>query len=69
MFFTLGYLAHLERLGVPVVNGLKAFRIETSKARQLTLLNRSACRTRRRGSSTTPPKRRAAARGCGSRWW
>src|SRR5258708_31723693 len=38
MFFTLSYLAHLERVGLPVVNGLKAFTIETSKARQLTML-------------------------------
>ena len=38
MFFTLGYLDHLERLGVPVVNGSKGFAIEISKARQLTLL-------------------------------
>jgi hypothetical protein len=38
MFFTVAYLAHLERLGVPVVNGRKAFEIEISKARQLTLL-------------------------------
>ncbi|QDU18274.1 ATP-grasp domain-containing protein [Urbifossiella limnaea] len=38
MFFTLGYLAHLERVGLPVVNGLQAFTVETSKARQLTLL-------------------------------
>jgi len=38
MFFTLSYLAHLDRVGVPVVNGLQAFTIETSKARQLTLL-------------------------------
>ncbi|HEY3787799.1 MAG TPA: hypothetical protein VGL71_03045, partial [Urbifossiella sp.] len=38
MFHTLGYLAHLERVGLPVVNGLAAFTIETSKARQLTLL-------------------------------
>ena len=38
MFFTLSYLAHLERIGLPVVNGLEAFTIETSKARQLTLL-------------------------------
>jgi len=38
MFFTLGYLAHLDRVGLPVVNGLRAFTIETSKARQLTLL-------------------------------
>ena len=38
MFFTLAYMAHLERLGVPVVNGLNGFSIELSKARQLTLL-------------------------------
>jgi hypothetical protein len=38
MFFTLGYLAHLERLGVPVVNGSRGFGVEISKARQLTLL-------------------------------
>jgi biotin carboxylase len=38
MFYTLGLLAHWERLNVPVVNGLEAFSIETSKARQLTLL-------------------------------
>jgi glutathione synthase/RimK-type ligase-like ATP-grasp enzyme len=38
MFFTLGYLAHLERQGVPVVNGLQAFTFEMSKARQLTLM-------------------------------
>lgn len=38
MFFTLGYLDHLDRLGVPVVNGLKGFGYELSKARQLTLL-------------------------------
>jgi hypothetical protein len=38
MFFTLGFMAHLERLGVPVVNGSKGFAVEISKARQLTLL-------------------------------
>lgn len=38
IFYTLGWLAHLERLGVPVVNGHKAFRNETSKALQLNLL-------------------------------
>jgi hypothetical protein len=38
MFFTLGYMANLERIGVPVVNGSKGFAIEISKARQLTLL-------------------------------
>src|SRR5207237_4584468 len=38
MFFTQSFLAHLERLGVPVVNGRSAFTYETSKALQLTLL-------------------------------
>jgi hypothetical protein len=38
MFFTLGFMAHLERLGVPVVNGSQGFAVEISKARQLTLL-------------------------------
>jgi predicted ATP-grasp superfamily ATP-dependent carboligase len=38
MFFTLSYLAHLDRVGLPVVNGLRGFTVETSKARQLTLL-------------------------------
>ena len=38
IFYTLHYLAHLERLGVRVVNGLTAFRTETSKALQLSLL-------------------------------
>ena len=34
----LGYLAHLERLGVRVINGYRAFSYEVSKALQLTLL-------------------------------
>jgi hypothetical protein len=38
ILYTLNYLAHLEQLGVRVVNGLDAFRVETSKALQLSLL-------------------------------
>ena len=38
IFYTLGYLEHLERRGVRVINGLKAFRAELSKAAQLSLL-------------------------------
>ena len=38
IFYTLGYLAHLERLGTRVVNGRQAFTTETSKALQLTIL-------------------------------
>jgi D-ala D-ala ligase C-terminus len=39
IFYTLGYLEHLERRGVRVINGLKAFRNELSKAAQLSLLD------------------------------
>jgi D-ala D-ala ligase C-terminus len=38
IFYTLSYLAHLEKLGTRVVNGSHAFRVETSKALQLSLL-------------------------------
>jgi predicted ATP-grasp superfamily ATP-dependent carboligase len=38
IFFTLSFLGHLERLGIPVVNGWTGFTYETSKALQLTLL-------------------------------
>lgn len=38
ILYTLNYLAHLEQTGVRVVNGLRAFRVETSKALQLSLL-------------------------------
>ncbi len=38
IFYTQSYLAHLDRLGIPVVNGSKAFAVETSKSRQLTIL-------------------------------
>jgi hypothetical protein len=40
IFYTLQYLEHLQRLGVRVVNGFDAFLVETSKARQLSLLER-----------------------------
>jgi hypothetical protein len=38
IFSTHAYLAHLDRLGVRVVNGATSYAYETSKARQLTLL-------------------------------
>jgi glutathione synthase/RimK-type ligase-like ATP-grasp enzyme len=38
IFYTLYYLRHLETLGVPVVNGYKAWTFETSKALQLQLM-------------------------------
>jgi len=39
IFYTLGYLDFLERHGLRVVNGTRAFLTEISKARQLTLLD------------------------------
>ncbi|HYX28458.1 MAG TPA: hypothetical protein VE863_07820 [Pyrinomonadaceae bacterium] len=40
IFYTLNYLAHLERSRVPIVNGRASFMIETSKALQLSLFER-----------------------------
>ena len=37
-FYTLQWLRHLERLGVPVVNGTEAYSMEISKAFQLDIL-------------------------------
>ena len=38
IFYTHAWLAHLEATGVPVVNGARAWRHETSKALQMELL-------------------------------
>ena len=40
IFTTQQYLAHLERVGVATINGLAAYTLELSKARQLDLLAR-----------------------------
>ncbi len=40
IFYTLGYLEHLEARGVRVINGTRAFRSELSKAGQLVMLDR-----------------------------
>jgi hypothetical protein len=38
IFHTLHYLAHLDAIGAPVLNGLRAYELELSKARQASLL-------------------------------
>ena len=38
IFYTLQYLAYLERCGVPVINGYRGYVMETSKALQISLL-------------------------------
>ena len=35
IFYTLNYLAHVERSGIPIVNGRTSFMFETSKALQV----------------------------------
>ena len=39
IFYTLGFLDHLERRSVRTINGLRAFRTELSKAAQLSMLD------------------------------
>ncbi len=38
LFYTLGWLAHLERQGLRVVNGYQAYTVETNKALQLQMM-------------------------------
>ncbi len=40
IFYTVGYLEHLESRGVRVINGVQAYRSELSKASQLSLLDK-----------------------------
>jgi hypothetical protein len=63
VFYTLSYLAHLERLGTRVVNGSQAFRNETSKALQLSLLQSLGLPYPRSGVINHPSQAPEAARG------
>jgi glutathione synthase/RimK-type ligase-like ATP-grasp enzyme len=64
ILYTLNYLAHLEQLGVRVVNGLTAFRTETSKALQLSLLKSLDLAVP--GGARDPPSRLGARGGKGT---
>jgi len=67
IFYTLSYLAHLERLGVPVVNGHRSFMIETSKSLQLSLFERLGLRYPRSIVSNRPKEISKAPQICVSR--
>ncbi len=47
ILYTLHYLRYLEQSGVPVVNGVRAFTVETSKALQVSLIHRLGLRAPR----------------------
>src|SRR5439155_9105927 len=63
IFYTHAWLAHLDRLGVPVVNGARAWRHETSKALQLELLESLGLRYPRARVINHPAEAPAAADG------
>lgn len=63
LFSTAGYLRHLESLGVPIVNGSESFGFETSKARQLALMERLGVRYPKARVITNPLDAAAAADG------
>ena len=62
-FYTLHWLRHLERLGVPVVNGADAYALELSKATQLDLLRELGLPYPRSRVINDPSRALAAARG------
>jgi glutathione synthase/RimK-type ligase-like ATP-grasp enzyme len=63
IFATRDYLAHLEQVGVPVINGLAAWDNEISKARQLDLFRRAGVAYPRARVINHPSLAAEAARG------
>jgi glutathione synthase/RimK-type ligase-like ATP-grasp enzyme len=63
IFHTLDYLHHVERHGVPVVNGSAAYAVEISKARQLGILEDLGLRHPRTRVINHPSRALAAAEG------
>jgi hypothetical protein len=62
-FYTLHWLRHLERLGVPVVNGSEIYALELSKATQLDLLAALGLPYPRARAINHPSRAVAASRG------
>jgi len=85
IFYTLGFLEHLESRGVRVVNGVKAYRSELSKATQLAMLeglglgypkarvihraSASGCSASPRGPCRRSPGTPCSGRGTPGRSW
>ena len=63
IFHTLAYLDHVERLGTRVVNGSRGFRVEISKALQLSLLASLGLKYPRARVVNHPDEAPEAARG------
>jgi hypothetical protein len=63
IFHTLHYLAYLEELGVPTVNGSRAFQLELSKAQQCSLFARLGVPYPRTRVIDHPAQAKAAAPG------
>jgi hypothetical protein len=63
IFATLHYLAYLEEVGVPTINGRSAFQLEISKTAQLTLLQRLGLRYPRARVINHPALAAKAAQG------
>ena len=63
IYHTLAYLDHLERLGTRVVNGSRGFRVEISKALQLSLLESLGLKYPRARVVNHPAEVLAAAEG------
>jgi len=62
-YHALHFVRHLERIGVPVVNGSRVYELELSKAYQLELLARLGLRAPRSRVIASPQAARAAAEG------
>ena len=60
-FFTLHFMRHLERLGVPVVNGSEVYGLELSKATQIDLLESLGLPSPRSFAINDPKQAPAAA--------
>ena len=67
-FYTLHWLRHLERLGVPTVNGSAVYALELSKASQLDLLDSLGLPYPRSRAINHPGRAVAAARAAGLRY-